>query len=55
MQVGIITAADGHDVRTRFEFLGVDHFYEKSKVLGYITEYKGNVKMKNLELRRIIL
>ena len=31
VQVGIITAADGHDVRTRFEFLGVDHFYEKSK------------------------
>ena len=31
VKVGIITAADGLDVRTRFEFLGVDYFYEKSK------------------------
>ena len=31
VQVGIITAADGVDVRKRFEFLEVDYFYEKAK------------------------
>lgn len=31
VKVGIITAADAHDVRERFKFLGVDYFFEKSK------------------------
>lgn len=30
IQVGIITASLAEDVRTRFEFLKVDHFYENS-------------------------
>lgn len=31
IKTGIITAALAHDVRTRFEFLKVDYFYEGSK------------------------
>lgn len=30
IQVGIITASDALDVRERFKFLKVDHFYEKA-------------------------
>lgn len=34
IQIGIITAADADDVRFRFNFLKVDHFYEKSSDKG---------------------
>lgn len=31
IQVGIITASDAEDVRSRFKFLEVDYFHEKAK------------------------